>query len=131
RALLAVGPAPGYPGGLLPGAGHRANLMNPGFREVGSGLAAQAGTGALYLTEDYGARAGGAFLMGVVYQDQDGNGSYGIGEGMGGVTVTASGPAGTFGTATWDAGGYQLQLPPGAYTVTFAGGGLPAAVTRA
>jgi Ca2+-binding RTX toxin-like protein len=43
---------------------------------------------------------------------------------MGGITVTATGSGGTFTTTTWDAGGYQMVLPAGSYTVTFSGAGL-------
>jgi serralysin len=37
----------------------------------------------------------------------------------------------TYATTTWDAGGYQINLPAGDYTVTFSGGGLAAPVTKA
>ncbi len=40
------------------------------------------------------------------------------------------GPGATYATTTWDAGGYQLALPAGDYTVTFSGGGLAVPVTK-
>lgn len=130
HAMLAVEPQPGAPGGLLPGVGHRVAIMNPGYTQMGAGFTGQAGTGALFLTEDFGAAPGNPFLLGVAYRDADGNNFYGIGEGLGGVTVTATGAAGTFQTTTWDSGGYQMQLPAGTYTVTFSGGALGATQAR-
>jgi Cysteine-rich secretory protein family len=38
--------------------GHRANLLNRNFREIGIGVAYAPGTGSLYWTQDFGARAG-------------------------------------------------------------------------
>ena len=67
------------------------------------------------------------FITGVVFDDTTGNGEYEPGEGLGGVTITVSN-VGT--TTTIDAGGYSLQVPPGIYTVTASGGGLPSPITR-
>lgn len=39
--------------------GHRANLLNPNFREIGIGVATAPGTQSIYWTQDFGARAGG------------------------------------------------------------------------
>ncbi len=67
------------------------------------------------------------YLTGVVYSDQNHNGRYDLGEGLGGVSVEIQG-AGS--TATFGTGGYSLPVSPGTYNVTFSGGGLPGAVTR-
>jgi Ca2+-binding RTX toxin-like protein len=56
----------------------------------------------------------------VAFDDKDGDRFYDVGEGLGGLTVTATS------TMTMDAGGYELALPAGSYTVTFSGGGFAA-----
>lgn len=116
------------PGGIQDPAWHQVNIMNPRFRDIGIGIVAAppgsgVSTGPLLVTQDFGQRTvvGPAQLVGVVYQDSNRDGFYSIGEGLAGVTVTVTGPAGTFTTTTRTAGGYQLPLPPGDYTVTFRG----------
>jgi hypothetical protein len=118
----------------VPDLGHRRHLLaiDAAFRDqnaAGVGIV-QNGSGTYqdYYTID---TAQGTdtrpYLTGVVYDDLNGNGKYDIGEGLGGVTVTAQGGGST---TTFDAGGYSLQLNPGTYTVTFSGGGLPASVSQ-
>ena len=119
----------GGPGGMQTPAGHRLNLVNPGYSEIGIDATPEGNgatnVGPLVVTQDLGQRAGyAAQLVGVVFDDGDGDNFYDAGEGRGGVTVTAVGVGGTFSTATWGAGGYQLVVPAGAYTVTFSGGGM-------
>src|SRR5262249_54000050 len=67
------------------------------------------------------------FLTGVVIHDDNGNGKYDIGEGLGGVAVSIEGGSAT---ATLGSGGYSLQVSPGTYTVTASGGGLAHPVTQ-
>jgi hypothetical protein len=116
------------PGGLQTPAGHRDNLLAGNFTEVGlSVLDAPRGkaVGPLLVTQDFGTRRGqNPFLLGAVYDDRNRDGAYTPGEGVGGVTVVASGKAGTFVTTSMTAGGYQMQLPAGTYQVTASGGGL-------
>jgi hypothetical protein len=125
------------PGGMQTGRGHRANIMNHAFREVGIAITAESSpltsVGPLVITQDFGNRftLNQAILLGVVFSDTNGNGLFTAGEGFGGVAVTVSGAAGTFSTTTFVSGGYQLSLPAGSYTVTFSGGGLAAPVVKA
>ncbi|MEL6574278.1 MAG: carboxypeptidase regulatory-like domain-containing protein [Pseudomonadota bacterium] len=121
--------------GIQNPAGHRDTILNPLYREVGIGelpvpeFGYQIGPNSH--TQHFGRRAGtDAFLTGVVIEDGDGDRFYDIGEGLGGVTVTASGANGTFSTATWESGGYTLELAPGSYTLTFSGGGLAGTISR-
>ncbi len=124
------------PYGMQPGRGHRVNLMSPAYREVGIGVTPETdpGTevGPMVVTQDFGARFGQTepYLLGVVFADANDNRLYTSGEGLGGVTVTAAGPSGSFTTKTWASGGYQMTLEPGQYTVTFSGGPLAAARVR-
>ncbi|MBN2630460.1 MAG: hypothetical protein JXR75_07965, partial [Rhodobacteraceae bacterium] len=95
--------------------------------EIGIGVVAESNSatevGPFVVTQDFGSR--GDYvpqLLGVVIDDADGDRFYDIGEGLGGVSITAVGLAGTFVTQSWASGGYQMVLPAGSYTVTFSGG---------
>jgi hypothetical protein len=123
-------------GGMQSPRGHRDSLMNAALREVGIALTVESNpttrVGPLVVTQDFGTRANqpDPYLLGVAFDDADGDGFYDAGEGLGGVTVRAAGAAGTFTATTAAAGGYQMSLPAGAYTVTFEGGPLAAPVVR-
>ncbi len=106
---------------------------NPALRLVGIGAAA--GGSAENTTLDYSIDIAapaktGAYLTGVVFQDANGNGSYDVGEGLGGVTINAVGTRGQGTTTTFASGGYSLPLRPGTYTVTVSGGGLIHSMTQ-
>lgn len=121
--------------GIQQPPGHRDSMMNASFREVGIRVlredSSTTDVGPLVITQDFGARfnSGGAYLLGVVTSDSDGDRMYDVGEGLGGVSVTLVGAAGTFSTTSMSSGGYQVQAPPGVYEVTFAGGAFGGAVT--
>ncbi|MCA9519282.1 MAG: hypothetical protein KC635_30310, partial [Myxococcales bacterium] len=89
---------------------------HPETREAGT-AAYERSRDRLY-TEGFANRKGVArFVGGVVYVDRDGDGFYSVGEGVGGVKVTASDGASA---TTWKSGGYALELPDTeALTVTF------------
>ncbi|MGI6852905.1 CAP domain-containing protein [Mesorhizobium sp. 1B3] len=108
---------------LMNSSGHRANLLNPNFREIGLGFEVgdYRGRPSAFATEDFAKSGSDLFLTGVAFDDRDGDRFYDPGEGLKDITVTASNSAGTFKTATMDAGGYDLALEPGTYTVTFSG----------
>jgi hypothetical protein len=117
----------------IDGRGHRLNLMEPSFREIGIGiiLGNFQGYNAEMVTEDFAftTTAGvDAFLTGVVYDDtlvlEDS--FYTPGEGLGGVTITATRASddATFQATTWSSGGYSLAVPAGTYDLTAQGGDL-------
>ena len=111
--------------------GHQRNLMDPRWSEVGMGYdegSYQGYNGSTFVTEMFGDR-GHAYLTGVVIDDGDGDDFYDIGEGLGGVRITATNGTDMLGTLTWAAGGYALRLAPGQWDVLFEGGTLDAAVT--
>jgi hypothetical protein len=114
--------------GLFKSAGHRVNIMKDSFREVGIGFQTgeyQGSTG-MTGTQNFAKTAGNPFLTGVTFDDKDGDNFYDPGEGLGGVTIKAVSSTGaSYQTTSWDAGGYQMELPKGSYTVSFSGGGLP------
>jgi hypothetical protein len=110
---------------LMDSPGHHANLMNPDLREVGIGIADgdYKSWDGVFVTQDFAKSGTGPFLTGVAFDDKDGDHSYDPGEGLGGIAVQATDAAGhAFTTTTNDAGGYDLALGRGTYTVTFSGG---------
>lgn len=122
-------------GGMQDPAGHRITILNGAYTEIGIGVLADRSSatsvGPWVVTQDFGARADTPVqLLGAVFDDADGDSFYDAGEGMGGVTVTIVGNGRTVTTTTWDAGGYQLALDPGSYSVEFSGGGLSGVVRR-
>lgn len=118
------------PTGIQDPPGHRNGIMNANYQEVGIGItnesAAGTAVGPQVVTEDFGRRGdyGNPRLLGVIFEDMNENGLYTAGEGWGGLSVEISGTGGTFNTTTLTAGGYQLAVPAGTYTVTVSGGGL-------
>ena len=117
-----------------PDRGHRTNMLTEGYKEVGAGVAGGVYNiyNAAMLTEDFARTGTGSFLCGVAYADTVSNDDfYTVGEGLGGVTVTAKNNStqATTSTTTWDSGGYSLALAAGTYTVTATGGALGGTVT--
>jgi serralysin len=109
---------------LMNSASHKANLLNVNFKEAGLGFeVGQYGSWqAAFITEDFAKSGTGTFLTGVAFDDKDGDKFYDVGEGLAGLTVTATNSAGTKFTATTEAaGGYDMTLAAGTYTVAFSG----------
>jgi cysteine-rich secretory family protein/carboxypeptidase family protein len=117
----------------IAGRGHRTNLMNDSFKEIGVGVGTgdYQGYNAVMTTQDFAAESGDSFLTGVAYRDSDGNKFYSVGEGLGSITITATRASdnAVFSTTTWSAGGYTLTLAPGTYSVTATGAGLGTVTT--
>jgi Ca2+-binding RTX toxin-like protein len=117
--------------------GHRTNMMEPTRNEIGLGFA----TGT-YNLSGYGpinaiaqtadtATSGQTFLTGVAYTDGVVKDNfYTIGEGLGGITITATDVStkAVYTATTWSSGGYSLALPAGTYTVVGSGNGLNTSV---
>ena len=110
--------------GLFLSSGHRANILKPGFREVG--IAQEQGDytsgrttyNASMLTQNFGTSGTPVFLTGVVYTDRDADDFYSLGEGTSGARF-AQGAAQAVSAA---AGGYALGLARAvdqAVTLTF------------
>ena len=112
---------------LMNSSGHRANILNDSFQEIGVGFEVgefQNFEGA-FATQNFARTASNAFLTGVAFDDQDSDRFYDINEGLGNITITAknnaTGVVNT--TSTNQAGGYTLELTAGNYTVSFGGTG--------
>jgi hypothetical protein len=110
--------------------GHRGNLLQMNtpdsktYSEVGIGIVATdpgSQVGPFVMTQDFGRPANfQPQVVGVVYDDQNGNRMYDPGEGQGGVTIVVDDANGNevAETTTWDSGGYQIPLSPGNYSVS-------------
>ena len=118
--------AEGHHDNLWDSDGHQQNFMSERWSEIGVGYdyGDYLGyAGSTFVTEMFSDR-GETYLTGVVIEDEDGDEFYDIGEGQGGVQITAYDGDDAYATATWDSGGYTLALPPGTYRVVFEGGDL-------
>lgn len=113
--------------------GHRTNICNEQFDELGLGLVEGVFTSAgwdynaLMVTQKYALSGAtpGPRIVGVVYSDTNQNAFYDIGEGLEGVTVSVEG--GDWQTATSASGGYALPYvgSEGFMTIRFEGVPLP------
>jgi uncharacterized protein YkwD len=116
-------------GGMQSPPGHRDNIHDSSFREVGVGVVDGSNTttngtvGPQLVTQDLGATASGTpFITGVAYYDLNGNNFYDLGEGIGGATIQT--PGSTYFAITANSGGYAIPITTnGNYTLTFSGPG--------
>lgn len=122
----------GHHDGLFESPGHRRNILNDAFQEVGIGqirgdytLQGQTYDSSM-VTQKFAYNGSGPFLTGVIIDDLDGDDFYDPGEGLGNVAISINGAV--VGTST-ASGGYAIALDPGSYAVTFSGGGLDAPQT--
>lgn len=115
--------------------GHRVNILNDSFRELGTGIATGAFTSggttynAVMGTQDFAKSGSNVFLTGVAITDTDGDNFYDIGEARSGISVSVTvggAPVGSDTTAT--AGGYDAGFAGGTADVAFSGGTLAADV---
>lgn len=118
----------------ISGRGHRVNILNPNFKETGSGVRTgeYQGMNAVFAGNDFGARSGDSFLTGVVINDRVAtNNFYNVGEGLSGVSIVVkSGTTTVARTTSNAAGGYQIQVPAGTYQVTFSAAGWTTPITK-
>jgi len=121
---------------LFLSAEHRVNILQDDFREVGTGTLSgdfkQYNT--LMVAENFGKTGEAVFLTGVAYDDLNNNDFYTPGEGRGGIKVEATLQGSSNHTVLSDttgtAGGYEIAVTPGTYSVKFSGGSLAAPVTK-
>jgi len=112
----------------IPDRGHRVTMLNAIYREVGIAIVTGAFTrddgvvftSSMMQTQDFGTDpANPTFVLGVVYNDTNGNGQYDYNEGRTGVTVQL----GNVQRTTNSAGGYSFRVnTAGTYTLLFSGG---------
>jgi hypothetical protein len=118
----------------IPSLGHRRQLLSiddsqKAENEVGIGIVlGGSGPYTNYYSVETGINPDAKpLLTGVVFHDDNHNGKYDIGEGLGGVSISVAGGGST---TTFDSGGYSLEVDPGTYTVTASGGALAAPIVR-
>lgn len=107
----------------IPDRGHRKVMLTDAFREVGVSIrrGPYVQDGARYdsmmAVQDYATarNARTYFILGVVYDDRNGNGEYDFGEGTANSLVTVGDQSATTGAG----GGYTFEAPAGDYTVHF------------
>jgi hypothetical protein len=113
-------------GGMQTPPGHRLNIHNAAFREVGIGVVdgINGSVGPQLVTQDFATSMSATPLItGVVYYDLNTNGFYDVGEGIGGVTVQV--PGSTYFAVTANSGGYAVPITNnGTYTISFSASGL-------
>ncbi len=120
----------------IAGRGHRTNMMNGSYKEIGAGIASGPWTlsGTNYnsqdVTTDFAANSS-VYLTGVAYADTTSADSfYTPGEGIANITVKATriSDGQIFTTTTWTSGGYSLALSAGTYNIQASGGTLPSTI---
>ena len=107
------------PTGIQQPAGHLLAMTNGAFN-LGGFAVGTSQVGDVATTQNFGQSSEvGPFVLGVAFDDNDGDAFYDAGEGLAGITVSINGQT----TATWASGGYQIDMATtGPVTVTFSGG---------
>lgn len=111
-----------------PERGHRTNMLNEEWTEVGIGIETGIFTysgqdyNAVMATQDFAIPSTrGNFLVGVAFMDDDADMFYDVDEGLPDVqvSVTDQDSGEILNVSTWDSGGYQAALEDGVYDVNF------------
>lgn len=116
--------------GMQNPAGHRMNIHNDAFKEIGIGVVngTNGTVGPQVVTQDFASPGDATFITGVVYEDLNANNFYDLGEGRSGVRIDVDGSA--YYAVSSDSGGYSLPVVgDGTYNVAFSGGGFAAYTT--
>lgn len=111
-------------------AGHRTNLHNVIYNEVGIGVVndSNGSVGPQIVTQDFGGASGVSYITGLVYSDSSGDGRYTVTnhtvhEGVADVRIDLEGSV--LYTVSTNAGAYAIPVEgDGSYTVTFSGEGI-------
>lgn len=116
--------------GLFKSPGHRVNILNGNFRELGVGqkqgyfLSDGRNYLSSMLTQNFARSGSSYYLTGVVYSDNNKNDFYDVGEGMSGVTISFNGKS----YPVYATGAYTIPVSNGTYNLTITGDSLGAAV---
>lgn len=120
--------AAGATGGMQVDRGHRLSMLNSLYNQMGSAITP---TASLVNTQ-FIAKISSAqkLAVGALFEDKNKSGWYEAGEGIGGAQIEFKNlsTGAIFTTHALTAGGYQVVLPAGTYSITATGGGLARAV---
>ena len=120
--------APDAIGGMQKLRGHRANMLNSLYNQIGSVITP---TTSLVSTQFFAKISSSQkYAVGALFEDKNKNGWYEAGEGIGGAQIEFKNlsTSAIITTRALTAGGYQVVLPAGTYSITASGGGLARAV---
>lgn len=116
--------------GLFKSPGHRVNILNDSYRELGVGqqqgyfMTDKDNYLSSMLTQNFAKSGSSYFLTGVIYEDKNSNEFYDVGEGLSGITITTNGKS----YAAYNAGAYAIPLTNGNYELSISGDALGAPV---
>ncbi|WP_331345085.1 CAP domain-containing protein [Cellvibrio sp. UBA7661] len=116
--------------GLFKSPGHRVNILNGNYREVGvgqlQGYFMQDSRNYLssMLTQNFARSGSNYFLTGVIYDDKNNNEFYDVGEGLSGISITINGKT----YPAFNSGAYSIPFPNGTYELSITGDALGAPV---
>lgn len=117
-------------GNLFKSPGHRFNILEPNFREIGvgqkQGYFVYEGTNYLssMLTQNFARSGSSYYLTGVVYNDSNNNDFYDVGEGLSGITISFDSKS----YPAYATGAYTIPVANGTYNLTITGDLLGSAV---
>ncbi len=121
--------------GLFLSHGHRENILNETFREMGIGQVSGVFTsGTDYnssmVTQNFAKSGTDYFITGVAYTDTDSDNFYTVGEGHANVNISIADSTGAHVVSALSeaAGGHRAAVSDGDYQISFSGGGLPSTV---
>ena len=109
--------------GLFKSPGHRVNILNANFRELGvgqlQGYFMQDGRNYLssMLTQNFSRSGSNYFLTGVIYDDKNNNEFYDVGEGLSGINITTKGKT----YPVFNSGAYSIPVVNGSYELSITG----------
>ena len=116
--------------GLFRSPGHRLNILEANFRELGvgqkEGYFIDSGTNYLssMLTQNFARSGSSYYLTGVVYSDNNNNDFYDVGEGLSGITISFNGKS----YPAYTTGAYSIPVSNGTYNISVTGDLLGTAV---
>ncbi|HSC66370.1 MAG TPA: CAP domain-containing protein [Cellvibrio sp.] len=108
---------------LFESPGHRLNILEPNFREIGvgqkQGYFVSDGNNYLssMLTQNFARSGSSYYLTGVVYSDINNNDFYDVGEGLSGITISFNGNS----YPVYSTGAYTIPVVNGTYNLTITG----------
>jgi uncharacterized protein YkwD len=109
--------------GLFKSPGHRVNILNAGYREIGVGQKqgnfTSSGTTYLasMLTQNFARSGTQYFITGVAYNDANNNDFYDVGEALSGITISLNGKT----YSVYNTGAFSIPVANGTYDLTIAG----------